>query len=184
MVQPFSYALLPGRFTLVLFWNVWGTLVAAITCAATGAMQMDCIPADAAGRPLNAGRDMCLYCCSSLVAATGFPLLLGKAFAWFPNHAEAYRTFWVAGGLVGVLAYAVFALMVHPRDEPLDRTCQCTRARTHHAHDERRRKELEAQRAAEASPGPTAAGLKRRALPVGAKLCDAMLFASLPRGAQ
>ena len=28
----------------MLVWNVWNALVGAVTCAAAGAMQMDCIP--------------------------------------------------------------------------------------------------------------------------------------------
>jgi Na+/melibiose symporter-like transporter len=177
VVQPFSFALLPGRFTLVLLWNIWGALVGAVTCAAAGAIQMDCIPVGADGRPLNAGRDMCLYCCASLLCATGFPLLLGHAFTWFPSHVEAYNTFWVIGGLIGVVAYAMLAMLVHPRDEPIDRSCQCTRARTHRAHDERRRREAEAEAA---TKSPTPLGLTRRLVASpGARICDAMLFPSL-----
>jgi hypothetical protein len=87
------------------------------------------------------------------------PATLRSRLHLVPLHVDAYNTFWVINGLIGVVAYAMLALLVHPRDEPLDRSCQCTRARTHRAHDERRRWEAEAEAA---TKSPTPLGLTRR----------------------
>ena len=43
------------------------------------------------------------------------------------------------GGVVGLLGYAILALLVHPQEEPLDRSCQCTRHWYHTARDAKHR---------------------------------------------
>ena len=43
------------------------------------------------------------------------------------------------GGVVGLLGYAILALLVHPQEEPLDRSCQCTRHWYHRARDAKHR---------------------------------------------
>ena len=85
------------------------------------------------------------------------------------------------GGLVGIGAFCILALLVHPRDEPLDRSCQCTRRRIHGEYDdERRQQQALAAAAVTAAAGgnlsqlQAAAALRQR--PAGARLCDAVLF--------
>ena len=93
-------------------------------------MQLECLPCDERGRPHAATQDMNVYVWATLLPVTGFPLLLGKSVSWFPNHQAAYSWFWLVGGCVGVLAYAILAMFVHPQEEKLDGSCQCTRAAT------------------------------------------------------
>jgi len=177
-VRPFSFALFPGNFTLVLLWTAFNAVTSSIATAAQGAIQMDCLPCDENGEPLRAAYDMNMYVWGALVPVTGFPLLLGKAVMWFPSHEIAYSYFWFVGGLVGLLAYTILALLVHPQEEPLDRSCQCTRRYYRRERDYRHR--LRVQAATESRPRTTAAATTRAsrssAAPIGAELCDRLLF--------
>ncbi len=189
--------------------TVYNGIAGSIASAASGAMQLDCLPCDERGRPHAAAEDMSVYTSAMLLPVTGFPLLLGKSVSWFTDHHVAYSWFWMVGGCVGVLGYVILALLVHPQEEKLDGYCQCTRARYRKERDavRRRRAELlEAHNGSElgtiASHGSAApmqvaeVGLRRRgggpparqsdhpatlvgsSVPIGARLCDALLFGS------
>jgi len=115
----------------------------------------------------------------------------------------------VVGGCVGLLAYAILALLVHPQEEPLDSGCQCTRGLYRRERDAVRRRGAEqlgltaAEESALAQGGggdgevgggaavpvpAAAAALRRRggraapshSVPLGARLCDALLFGAQP----
>ena len=153
---------------------------------------------------------------------TGWPLLVGKSVSWFPSHANAYAWFWAVGGLFGLLAYAILALLVHPQvrmiatsgrfggglahsgspfsgthlrshanaqEEPLDRSCQCTRERYHsRERDDVRRRRKQAEDAEVAEARAASGGLRRRRVggevPLGAQLCDQLLFGEQLRGSE
>lgn len=190
---------------------MYNGIAGSIASAATGAMQLECLPCDERGRPHAAAQDMSVYMWATLLPVTGFPLVLGKSVSWFTDHHVAYSWFWLVGGCVGILAYVILALFVHPQEEKLDGCCQCTRARYMRARDavRRRRAEMvEAQAGSElgnittddsAAPMRVAEiGLRRRgggsqarhsdnrtpvgnSVPIGARLCDALLFGSTPK---
>ena len=58
---------------------------------------------------------------------------VAAAVSWFPSHQDGYNTFFWIGGSLGIVSYAMFVFMVHPRFEELDirpfcgTRCQCTR---------------------------------------------------------
>lgn len=172
-------------------------------------MQLDCLPSDDRGRPHAAAHDMNIYAAAALLPVTGFPLLLGKSVSWFPDHQTAYYWFWLVGGGVGVVAYAVLALLVHPQEEKLAGSCQCTRALYRKDRDGVRRSRLQLLEVQAYSgsgsigtsgdgggiAAPLIPGLRHRArgwpaggsdkksavggsLPIGARLCDRLLFGS------
>eukprot|EP01043_Picozoa_sp_COSAG02_P030350 COSAG02_NODE_1933_length_10319_cov_22.624168_5_plen_647_part_00 len=120
LTQPFAYAWLTGTqhlYTIIQLWTVWGCFLSCIGTAAAGALMMDCLPADAAGKPLSASRDLALHEWANRIPETGFPLLLGGSFLWFSSHQEAFRTFFCISGAIGFVTNAIFIFLVHPRDE-------------------------------------------------------------------
>ena len=150
---------------------------------------MDCLPADPlTGKPLNTARDLNLLAWASQIPRTGLPVLIGGALAWFPSHMVAFRTFWTIGGCMGLLSTAMLIFFIHPRDEPLDKTFQCSRSYYHAQYDAIRRTEQaekeERERAAnsarssfERQTGPSQIQSSRQTPPPwGARLCDRMLF--------
>lgn len=78
------------------------------------------------GRPLSPSRDLNLHAWAGKLPQTGLPLLLGSSFGWFSSHTAAFQSFFVTGGCFGVAANAIFMLLVHPKEEALDKTFQCT----------------------------------------------------------
>ena len=179
-VRSFTFAFLPGRFTLVVLWTIFQGVMGSIATAAQGAIQMDCLPCDDNGKPLRAAYDMNMYVWGSLIPVTGFPLLLGKAVTWFPSHQLAYSYFWFVGGLVGLVAYAILALLVHPQEEPLDRSCQCTRRFYRRERDKRHRLREGGRLPRGGAAGAGAGGGADRGAPLGAELCDRLLFGPRP----
>lgn len=120
LIQPFVYAWLTGTqhlYTLIQLWSVWGCFLGCIGTSAGGALMMDCLPADAAGKPLSASRDLALHEWAGRIPETGFPLLLGGSFLWFSSHTVAFRTFFCISGSIGFVTTAIFIFLVHPRDE-------------------------------------------------------------------
>ena len=94
---------------------------------------------------------------------------------------QAYAAFWLIGGAIGLVAYAILALLVHPQEEPTPRSCQCTRHWYQKEHDERRRQreQLEkplAQR--KLVVRSSAARDEVNSMPIGALCCDRLLFGS------
>jgi hypothetical protein len=45
------------RFTVVIFWTVWGNFFGGFASAGGGSLGPDVLPVGADGRPSNAGRD-------------------------------------------------------------------------------------------------------------------------------
>ena len=70
---------------------------------------------------------------------TGFPLLLAGSFAWFPNHNQAFQTFFVVGGVIGILTNLMFVFCIHPQNDPLETGFQCTRHWYWEEYDQKRR---------------------------------------------
>lgn len=104
----------PSLFALVGVWmhvdahligTLYNAIAGSIASAASGAMQVDCLPCDDRGHPYAAAQDMNIYMWAMLLPVTGFPLLLGKSVSWFPSHDVAYSRFWLVGGCVDVLSY-------------------------------------------------------------------------------
>lgn len=141
---------------------------------------MDCLPADEEGKPLKPARDMNMYVWSYLLPQTGLPILLGDSVSWFPTHRQAYSTFWIVGGAVGIVAYVLLALLVHPQEEPLGKTCQCTRHWQRKELDERRRRRR-LQESAQKEVLHQEGAQVRRTAGVGALLCDRLLFGASSR---
>eukprot|EP01049_Picozoa_sp_SAG25_P009714 SAG25_NODE_989_length_4394_cov_2.452386_3_plen_315_part_00 len=175
-LKPFSYAFMPGNFTIVLLWTIFQGLVGAFTAAASSAIPMDCLPCDEEGKPLRAAQDVNMYRWGSLSPVTGFPLLIGTALNWFPSHDEAYAYFWFLGGVVGLVGYAILALLVHPQEEPLDRSCQCTRHWFHRERDARFRARTSVETTTTTTTAAAAAAAVLPMAPIGARLCDRLLF--------
>jgi hypothetical protein len=157
-------------------------MVSGLSVSAQGALPMDCLPCDDDGKPLRPARDMNFYSWGGLLSGTGLPILLGDSIKLFPSHTAAYSTFWVVGGLIGIVAYLVLALLVHPQQEPPGLSCQCTRRWYRDDDDERRHCSRQENRSAAAAAAfgdhfsdddddDVGAGL-------GAMLCDKLLFPS------
>eukprot|EP01052_Picozoa_sp_SAG31_P034746 SAG31_NODE_4101_length_3583_cov_1.895522_3_plen_203_part_00 len=142
-MQYFVYAALTGSpwlYTLIQCWSVWQCFLGCICTSAAGALGYDCLPSDELGRPLAASRDTNLMAYASSIPRTGLPMLLGGSFLWFPDHYLAFRTFFVVGGILGLGSLVILIFLVHPKDEPLDKSFQGRwRARYHSEYDALRR---------------------------------------------
>ena len=177
--RPFSFVIWQGEFSVVLLWAVFqGVTLNGLAVAAVGALPMDCLPADEDGKPLRPAQDLNFYNWGGLLTGLGFPILLGDSVSWFPTHRDAYAMYWIVGGSFGIVAYAILALLVHPQEEPLEKTCQCTRHWYRKAFDDRRRKRRQREQA-----GPVVGdGDELAGAGVGALLCDRLLFPSQAKG--
>ena len=98
-----------------------------INTAASGSLMMDCLPSDDEGRPLSASRDLAFHEWASRIPETGLPLVMGASFLWFPSHTAAFQTFFCVGGVFSFITNYIFIVHVHPKDELLDKSFQCTR---------------------------------------------------------
>ena len=78
------------------------------------------------------------------------------------------------------MAYVLLALLVHPQEEPLGKTCQCTRHWQRKALDERRRQRRVQGLVAAVVVADVDDGQVKRA-GVGALLCDKLLFGETAR---
>lgn len=67
------------------------------------------------------------------------PILIGQAIKLFPDHAAAYKAMYLIGGSISAGAFLIFALLVHPLDEPIGLSMQCTRGLFHAEYDEMRK---------------------------------------------
>ena len=72
------------------------------------------------------------------------------------------------------------ALLVHPQEEPLDRSCQCTRRFYRRERDKRHRLREGGRRPRGGAAGAGAGGGADRGAPLGAELCDRLLFGPRP----
>jgi hypothetical protein len=106
---------------------------------------------------------------------------MSGAFLWFHNSFTAFRTFFVVGGVFNLFSFALLVFLVHPRDEPLNKSFQWGRGRYHKEYDAlrveglagpemvARRDELKVRaRAEDTMRGPDYS--------YGARFCDAILF--------
>ena len=64
----------------VLFCSVAGGVTSGISAGAASALNADCVPCDADGKPLNAGRDTMLLAAFTQLSSAVVPPLLGHAF--------------------------------------------------------------------------------------------------------
>ena len=64
----------------VLFCSVAGGVTSGISAGAASALNADCVPCDADGKPLNAGRDAMLLAAFTQLSSAVVPPLLGHAF--------------------------------------------------------------------------------------------------------
>jgi Na+/melibiose symporter-like transporter len=110
----------PGRYTILLLWNVWGSIIGPVTTSAGGAFMMDCLPADDRGQPLSAARDLNFHNWAWRLPETGFPLLTAWWMTTFPNHIDYFNVVFLIGGTIGNISWIMFITLVHPRDEKLD----------------------------------------------------------------
>jgi hypothetical protein len=79
LLQPFVFAALTGSkwlYTIIQLWAVLSCVTGCIATSASGALMMDCLPADEDGSPLSASRDLNLHNWAGTIPSTGFPLLL------------------------------------------------------------------------------------------------------------
>ena len=63
------------RFTVVIFWTVWGNFFGGFASAGGGSLGPDVLPVGADGRPSNAGRDSQLQGWAGRVPSVFAPLL-------------------------------------------------------------------------------------------------------------
>lgn len=91
-------------------------------------------------------RDFGIMGWAGRISMTFLPIAIGQAMKLFPTHAAAYKAFYLIGGSISLAAFLVFALLVHPRDEPLGLSMQCTRG-VFHAEYDKLRKDLGADAA-------------------------------------
>jgi hypothetical protein len=151
LLTPFVYAHFSGRqnldhhplFTIIIVWQIWSMFLGCVATAAGGALMMDCLPSTDDGRPISASRDLALHEWAQHIPKTGFPLLAAMAFvtpnAVFPTHIAAYQVFYCIGGVVGFVTCGMFIFLVHPKEEHLDKSFQCTRHWYWAEYDKRRR---------------------------------------------
>ena len=79
------------------------------------------------GRANNPARDSALQGFAGQIPNVVLPMCLGGAIKWFPNHLQAFNTFYIVGGVVSIAAWWIMALLVHPPNEKPGREWQCTR---------------------------------------------------------
>ena len=175
----FTYAFFPDQFWLVAAWTLWNSSMNGLAAAANFALSMDCLPVGPDGRPSNAARDRAIQATHRAIPNSFMPALVGFWIAGFPTAALGYRWSFGVGNAINLLSTAVFYLALHPLEEPLDKPCQCTRGclASRRAHDARRRAKVAAAAAAVGVVGsaPTVA-----VVPLGAELCDWLLFGAAP----
>jgi hypothetical protein len=63
------------------------------------------------------------------------PPVMGQIIKLWPTHAQAYKSFFLIGGSLTAVSFLIFALAVHPLDEPLGLRLQCTRHLFHRRYD-------------------------------------------------
>ena len=92
---------------------------------------------------------------------------------------------YLIGGTISFCAFLLFAVMVHPLDEPLGLRIQCTRHWFHTKYDadrralgdtEARHKYCDERDELLSKARSSSATRKPNSLPLGAALCDSMLF--------
>eukprot|EP01051_Picozoa_sp_SAG22_P009995 SAG22_NODE_872_length_6726_cov_2.255923_6_plen_285_part_00 len=191
----------PYVFTIMVVGSFWWSLFGCVATAASGALMMDCLPADERGQPKAAARDLNLHEWARRIPETGFPLLLATSMTWFPSHLAAFNWYFLIGGTISNVAWLMFITTIHPRDEPLDKDWQHLRyyfCPHYREYDDRRRcgvagpellaAELAAQQKQEAVAAAAAArgGGPADAFPeagggAAAKLCDSLCFAAAKR---
>ena len=76
---------------------------------------------------------------SARISMTFLPIVIGQAIKLFASHAAAYKAMYLIGGSISAGAFLIFALLVHPLDEPLGLSMQCTRAMFHAEYDKMRK---------------------------------------------
>ena len=195
---PFSYAFAPQIFgvkslyTVVFFWNCLAALLGGMSSASAQALQMDCLPAGRDGRPLMPARDFGLIGWANRISMLFLPIAIGLVIPMFPTHQEAYYYMYLIGGTFSFCAFLLFAVMVHPLDEPLGLRIQCTRHWFHTKYDADRRAlgDTEARHKycderdelLSKARSNSSATRKPNSPPLGAALCDAMLFGEGPTG--
>ena len=152
--EPFTYALFPGIFPLLFFWQIHDALMGGLGAAAgyvrtlprtffaladvaqahlftlrAQTLNLDILPLGPDGRPSSAARDMSVQATASIVPNMVMPAVLGWWLTKFSSHYVGFRYFYAIGGSIGLIANLLFCTNVHPLNEPLDRCCQCTRHR-------------------------------------------------------
>ena len=190
-LEPLSYAFFPGQFLINVFWAVSDSLSGGVASASGGALGMDCLPIGPDGRPKNAGRDQSLQGTSGQIPGALMPIVLAALLSsgLFPSHLWGYRCFYAAAAVLGVLRLPLLALAVHPAEERLGRSLQCTRHRFRAAHDAARRRRRSSvvdmlhqgvPNTMTSTPGLSSRGTcdSGGGVPIGARLCDALLFAT------
>jgi hypothetical protein len=214
---PFTFAFAPQTlgddsvFTLFICWSVVNVSLGAICNVSGDALMMDCLPsvrrrccmlmvphdevAENAtrtqgrdGRPSDPARDWGLMGYADRISGLILPPVMGQIIKLWPTHAQAYKSFFLIGGSLTAVSFLIFALAVHPLDEPLGLRLQCTRHLFHRRYDEEvvdfGRMEARRRRCDAIERGvPTLRGsrplLGARSPPWGARLCDALVFDTL-----
>ena len=201
LLMPFTYAYAPhfigekDMYTLVFGWCVANALLGGIAGVSGQALQMDCLPTGADGRPLEPARDFGLMGWSGRISMLFLPIAIGQSLKLFKNHADGYAAFYLIGGTISALAFLIFAFLVHPLDEPLGLSMQCTRGIFHAEYDSLRRSvgddaaraayvsqredalEAEAVRLIQGqASGLQGGAVAARRPPIGALCCDRLLF--------
>ena len=130
LISPYVYWYFNGSiymFTIKLFRDMWGSIIGPIAVSAGGSFMMDCLPSDERGVPLSAARDLNFHNWAWRIPETGFPLLTAYWMSTFPSHIDYFNVVFLLGGTIGNISWLMFVTVIHPRDEPLDKSFQCLR---------------------------------------------------------
>ena len=106
---------------------MWGSIIGPVAVSAGGSFMMDCLPSDERGVPLSAARDLNFHNWAWRIPETGFPLLTAYWMSTFPSHVDYFNVVFLLGGTISNISWLMFVTVIHPRDEPLDKSFQCLR---------------------------------------------------------
>jgi MFS family permease len=107
---PMINAFLPS-YSWILLCSVLGGIVSGVSAGAANALNADCMPCDASGRPINAGRDRMLLGAFSQLASAIIPPILGHAFGFFHSRAFAYKCFFLCAAGLHFLSVTMLLLI-------------------------------------------------------------------------